>query len=79
MGEQTLAARERVRAPITPYTLTSRNNLAIAYLGADRTIEQNNNNVKPANILAPAGILIRAWRIVSPPIYTGFAAELRVA
>ena len=56
MGEQTLAARER---PGSDYldTLTSRNNLAIAYRDADRTIEQN-NNVKPANILAPAGTLL---------------------
>ena len=39
MYEQTLADRERVLGPDHPDTLTSRNNLAVAYRDAGRTAE----------------------------------------
>ena len=39
MHEQTLAARERVLGPDHPDTLTSRNNLAVAYQDAGRLDE----------------------------------------
>ncbi len=39
MGEQVLAVRERVLGPDHPGTLTSRNNLAVAYQAAGRTEE----------------------------------------
>ena len=44
LHEQTLAARERVLGPDHPHTLTSRNNLAAAYLAAGRTDEAKKLN-----------------------------------
>jgi hypothetical protein len=49
LHEQTLTARERVLGPDHPDTLTSRNNLAVAYQAAGRTEEARKYDSYPSD------------------------------